>query len=84
MIDRFGPITASCYMNSIRIKWIASRLGIERLVMKQGKMIGYFVSDQQMHYYKSNRFMAVMHLFKNQFVKIKKKKPRTACVVVDF
>jgi hypothetical protein len=28
--------------------------------------------------------MAVMHLFKNQFVKIKKKKPRTACVVVDF
>jgi transcription-repair coupling factor (superfamily II helicase) len=29
LIDRFGPITASCYMNSIRIKWIASRLGIE-------------------------------------------------------
>jgi transcription-repair coupling factor (superfamily II helicase) len=36
-----------------------------------GKMIGYFVSDQQSDYYKSNRFMAVMHFVQNtaQFVK---------------
>jgi transcription-repair coupling factor (superfamily II helicase) len=47
-------------MNSIRIKWIATRLGIEKLVMKQGKMIGYFVSDQQSDYYQSNRFQQVI------------------------
>ena len=43
-------------LNSIRIKWIATKLGIEKLVMKQGKMIGYFVSDQQSDYYQSKRF----------------------------
>ena len=58
LIDRFGPMPprAKALMNSIRIKWIATRLGIEKLVMKKGKMIGYFVSDQQSDYYQSKRF----------------------------
>jgi transcription-repair coupling factor (superfamily II helicase) len=62
LIDRFGPMPprANALMNSIRIKWIATRLGIEKLVMKQGKMIGYFVSDQQSDYYQSNRFQKVI------------------------
>jgi transcription-repair coupling factor (superfamily II helicase) len=41
------PPRAIALMNSIRIKWIATGIGIEKLVMKQGKMICYFVSDQQ-------------------------------------
>jgi transcription-repair coupling factor (superfamily II helicase) len=44
---------AIALMNSIRIKWIATGIGIEKLVMKQGKMICYFVSDQQSDYYQS-------------------------------
>jgi transcription-repair coupling factor (superfamily II helicase) len=80
LIDRFGPMPprAVALMNSIRIKWIASRLGIERLVMKQGKMIGYFVSDQQSDYYKSNRFMAVMHFVQkhSSICKIKEKETK--------
>lgn len=62
LIDRFGPMPprAKALMNSIRIKWIATRIGIEKLVMKKGKMIGYFVSDQQSDYYQSNRFQHVI------------------------
>jgi len=62
LIDRFGPMPprAKALMNSIRIKWIATRIGIEKLVMKQGKMIGYFISDQQSDYYQSNRFHQVL------------------------
>jgi transcription-repair coupling factor (superfamily II helicase) len=77
LIDRFGPMPprAIALMNSIRIKWIASRIGIEKLVMKQGKMIGYFVSDQQSDYYQSNRFLAVMQFVQTQsaICKIKEK-----------
>ncbi|MBQ0907651.1 transcription-repair coupling factor [Flavobacterium sp. F-328] len=63
LIDRFGPMPprAKALMNSIRIKWIATRIGIEKLVLKQGKMIGYFVSDQQSDYYQSKRFMQVVN-----------------------
>ncbi|MGG7034154.1 MAG: transcription-repair coupling factor [Flavobacterium sp.] len=63
LIDRFGPMPprAIALMNSIRIKWIATKVGIEKLVMKKGKMIGYFVSDQQSEYYNSKRFNQVLH-----------------------
>ena len=58
LIDRFGPLPeeAKALLNSIRIKWIATHMGIEKIVMKQGKLIGYFVSDQQSDYYNSKQF----------------------------
>ncbi|WP_338376182.1 transcription-repair coupling factor [uncultured Flavobacterium sp.] len=62
LMDRFGalPKQATALLNSVRIKWIATRIGLEKLIMKQGKMIGYFISDQQSNFYQSNRFIKVM------------------------
>lgn len=62
LIDRFGPLPkeATALLNSIRIKWIATHMGIEKIVMKQGKLIGYFVSDQQSDYYNSRQFSKVL------------------------
>jgi transcription-repair coupling factor (superfamily II helicase) len=81
LIDRFGPMPprAIALMNSIRIKWIATQIGIEKLVMKQGKMIGYFVSDQQSDYYQSKRFMSVMNFVQKQsaICKIKEKETKS-------
>ena len=67
LIDRFGalPKEAKALLNSIRIKWIATRLGIEKIVMKQNKLIGYFVADQQSSYYNSKSFTKVL-----QFVQL--------------
>jgi transcription-repair coupling factor (superfamily II helicase) len=80
LIDRFGPMPprAIALMNSIRIKWIATQVGIEKLVMKQGKMIGYFVSDQQSDYYQSNRFTSVMGFVQSHssICKIKEKETK--------
>jgi len=68
LIDRFGPLPkpAISLLNSIKIKWIASKVGIEKLVMKQGKMIGYFVSDQQSDYYTSPQFHKVLQFVQKQ------------------
>jgi len=68
LIDRFGPLPkqAISLLNSIKIKWVATQLGIEKLVMKQGKMICYFVSDQQSSYYQSGRFSQVLHFVQTQ------------------
>ncbi len=62
LIDRFGPLPkeAKALLNSIRIKWIATKVGIEKIVMKQGKLIGYFIADQQSDYYSSKRFTNVL------------------------
>ena len=68
LIDRFGPLPkqAISLLSSIKIKWIASQIGIEKLVLKQGKMIGYFVSDQQSDYYTSPQFQKVLQFVQHQ------------------
>ncbi|MCP2026571.1 transcription-repair coupling factor (superfamily II helicase) [Flavobacterium sp. HSC-32F16] len=77
LIDRFGPLPkqAISLLNSIRIKWIATKVGIEKLVLKQGKMIGYFVSDQQSDYYQSVKFRNVLNFVQkhNSLCKMKEK-----------
>ncbi|MFN4198569.1 MAG: TRCF domain-containing protein, partial [Flavobacterium sp.] len=59
LIDRFGtlPKPAQNLLTSVRLKWVATRLGIERIILKQGKMIGYFIGDQQSDFYQTQRFM---------------------------
>lgn len=63
LIDRFGqlPIEAVNLLNSVRIKWIATQAGIEKLLLKQNKMICYFVADQQSDYYQSQQFGKILH-----------------------
>ena len=79
LVDRFGPLPkqALSLLNSIRIKWIATRFGIEKLVMKQGKMIGYFVADQQSNYYTSKYFQKVLQFVQKQPQLCKMKEKQT-------
>ncbi|WP_394331221.1 transcription-repair coupling factor [Flavobacterium akiainvivens] len=62
LVDRFGPLPkeAQALMTSMRIKWLATKMGLEKLVLKQGKMVGYFVGDQQSDYYQSGTFYRVL------------------------
>ena len=79
LVDRFGPLPkpAISLLSSIKIKWIASQIGIEKLVMKQGKMIGYFVSDQQSDYYTSTQFHHVLQFVQTQSQLCKMKEKQT-------
>jgi transcription-repair coupling factor (superfamily II helicase) len=78
--DRFGelPTEAVDLLNSVRVKWIASHIGIEKLILKQGKMIGYFISDQQSAFYQSKIFSKVLQYVQShpQQCKMKEKQTR--------
>ncbi|MBU2948607.1 transcription-repair coupling factor [Zobellia uliginosa] len=80
LIDRFGEIPAEAedLLNSVRIKWIANSIGIEKVVMKKGKLIGYFISDQQSPFYQSAIFTRVLQFVQShpQHCKIKEKQTR--------
>jgi transcription-repair coupling factor (superfamily II helicase) len=62
LTDRFGalPKQAIALLNSLRIKWHASNMGIEKIVLKQGKMICYFVGDQNSDFYQSAKFRKIL------------------------
>jgi transcription-repair coupling factor (superfamily II helicase) len=62
LIDRFGelPTEAVDLMNSVRIKWIATAVGLEKVVMKANKLLGYFIADQQSDFYQSPTFTKIL------------------------
>ncbi|MGB5554301.1 MAG: TRCF domain-containing protein, partial [Flavobacteriaceae bacterium] len=80
IIDRFGelPTQAEDLLNSVRIKWIANSIGLEKIVMKKGKLIGYFIADQKSGFYQSHTFTKVLQFVQGhaQFCKIKEKQTR--------
>jgi len=62
LVDRFGdlPKQAKDLLNSIRVKWIAISIGLERVIMKNQKLVGYFIADQQSDFYQSEAFTKVL------------------------
>ena len=62
LTDRFGPLPTQVVdlLDSVRIKWIATTLGFEKVVMKNHKLVGYFISDQESRFYQSIHFSKVL------------------------
>jgi transcription-repair coupling factor (superfamily II helicase) len=60
--DRFGPLpeVVEELIKSIHLRWLAKSIGFEKLVIKGGKMIGYFVAKQTSPYYQSSIFTQVL------------------------
>ncbi len=60
--DRFGelPTQVVDLLDSVRIKWLAKELGLEKIILRQKRMIGYFVSDQQSDYYQTEAFTRML------------------------
>ncbi|MDV7137342.1 transcription-repair coupling factor [Maribacter sp. TH_r10] len=80
LIDRFGelPTQVVDLLNSVRIKWIANSIGLEKVVMKKGRLIGYFISDQQSAFYQSAKFTQVLQFVQSNanLCKLKEKETR--------
>ena len=68
LVDRFGelPWQVEDLLNSVRIKWISSSIGLEKVVMKKGKFIGYFIADQQSQFYQSTLFTRILQFVQAQ------------------
>ena len=60
--DRFGPVPGEVdtLFEALRLRWTAKRLGLERIILKGGKLRGYFVEDPQSPFYETERFQAIM------------------------
>ncbi len=81
LVDRFGalPQEAEELLTSLKIKWIAARSGLERVVLKEGKMVGYFIADQTSTFFSSPAFMNVMRAVQQHpnELRIKEKQTRS-------
>jgi len=79
LLDRFGelPIQAEDLLNSVRLKWLAISMGLERLVIKNNKMVGYFIANQQSAFYQSPTFTKVLQYVQSHPRKVTMKEKQT-------
>ena len=67
LADRFGPLptqTESLLM-TIRLRWLARKLGFEKLVLRNNRFTAYFISNPGSAYFQSSRFTAILEFMKN-------------------
>jgi len=64
--DRFGPVPGptKALFDAIRLQWLGRTIGFEKILLKQGKLIGYFLKNQESAYFQSPAFSAVLEFMK--------------------
>ncbi|MCB9186952.1 MAG: transcription-repair coupling factor [Flavobacteriales bacterium] len=67
LVDRFGPIPdqGKQLLETIRLRWIAKALGFEKLILKHGVLVCYFVSDPESPYFQGSIFSDVLMFIKD-------------------
>ncbi len=60
--DRFGPVPSQVMelIDSVRLRWDAQQLGIEKLRLKGGKMRGFFLSENNERFFRSEIFGSIL------------------------
>ncbi|MFO7659184.1 MAG: transcription-repair coupling factor, partial [Bacteroidales bacterium] len=66
--DRFGKLPKSSLelLSVVKLRWYAKLLGIEKIILRKGIMINYFVSNQQAVFYKSATFASILNYVQKQ------------------
>jgi transcription-repair coupling factor (superfamily II helicase) len=71
--DRFGPLPKQALelMSTIRLRWLAEKFGFEKVVLKNMRFIGYFVSNQNSPFYQSEIFSQILKYVQKNSHKLK-------------
>ncbi len=69
LTDRFGehPAQLIDLFNLVRLRWKAQKLGFEKILLKKGVMIAYFVKNRESQYYQSETFSAILNYLKDHY-----------------
>ena len=62
LADRFGPLPEelSRLFDIVRIRQVGQKLGFEKIIIKNGVIIAFFISNPLSQYYKSDRFAKIL------------------------
>ncbi len=67
LTDRFGeiPKQANELTNTVRLRELALTLGIEKILIRNKKMVCYFIADEQSPFYNSDKFTGILNFVQN-------------------
>jgi len=86
--DRFGKIPKSVedLISSMKLKWIAKKLGFERLLLKNEEMRAYFTTKKDSLYFESESFSKILEFLKQNFTmsEIKEKSDKLVLIIKNI
>ncbi len=85
LIDRFGPLPEPTkgLLDIVRLRWAAQELGFEKLILRDGKLLVYFVSNPLSPYYSSETFRNVLQFVQKhpERIRMKEAKEKLSMVI---
>ena len=65
--DRFGPLPQETedLIDTIRLRWLAEFLGMEKIVLKGGKLIAAFIANEDSAFFQGATFARILNYLKN-------------------
>lgn len=83
LLDRFGPLPdeAETLLSLIRLRWEAKALGMEKVVLKTGKLKCYFVSGKNEKFYQSEVFGRILDHVRNHPSRVSLKQTSTTVIL---
>ncbi|MBL7766055.1 MAG: transcription-repair coupling factor [Chitinophagaceae bacterium] len=82
--DRFGPLPAPVenLFEALRVRWVAKELGFEKLIVKNGQMRMYFVTNPDSPYFQSETFGRILEAIQYKMKNARLKNVGTAQMLV--
>ncbi len=88
LIDRFGPVPPQTeeLINTLRLRWIARELGFEKIIMKNERLTGYFITNQESAYYQSETFTRILRFVQQnpELCRMKETKERLSMTFMNI
>jgi len=83
MNDRFGkmPVPAIELLNLVKLRHLACRLAVEKIVIRNDIMVMHFISDPESSFYKSNTFMNLIKLVSTDSKRFRVKQTESRLVI---
>ncbi len=85
LIDRFGkvPEVGEELLRIIPVKWMSRQLGLEKVLIKNGKMTLYMYSDRESLYYQSEAFSKIISYATHNARKCRFREAERPSLIVD-
>lgn len=86
LIDRFGPLPVASegLLDVVRLRWMAQDLGFEKIILRDNKLLIYFIANPLSPYYSSDTFRHVLQYVQKHPSRIRMKETKDKLsMVVD-
>lgn len=84
LTDRFGEIPEQTIhlINGVRLQWLAEKLGFEKIVLKNEKLLCYFISSVNSRFYQTPQFQYILQYVQQNPAKTQMKERKERLYVV--